>query len=220
MRRCPAESRVNTGPPLSAEPRVGYAADAAATAGVSMAQCKGLILSSRLRYVQEVHGPDAARRLSDALAPETQALLERRVLPHEWVPFSAFVDVNVTADRLLGSGDLSLCREMGAWGASASLPRIFALFMRLGSPMFLFERAAKLWDAHYDTGRMETKSDGPTAVRLAIHDFGQPHRAHCLSVLGWCARSIELTGARVETAVERKCRLRGDDCCELAAAWS
>ena len=185
-----------------------------------MAQCKGLNVSSRFRYVQEVHGEGAAQRVLAALAPDTRALLERHVLPHEWVAFSAFIDVNVVADRLLGRGDLSLCREMGSWAATANLPRIFRLFYRFGSPMFLFERAAKLWTAHYDSGRMETVRDPDGAMHLSIHEFGEPHRAHCLSVLGWITRSIEMSGAKVKSAVEKKCRLRGDDCCELVAQWT
>lgn len=185
-----------------------------------MAQCKGLNLSSRLRYVQEVHGEEASQRVTLALAPATRALLERRVLPHEWVPFSAFVDVNVVADRVLGKGDLALCREMGAWAASANLPRIFKLFYRLGSPMFMFERAAKLWSAHYDSGRMETQRGDADAMHLSIYEFGEPRRAHCLSVLGWISRSIEMSGAKVTSAVEKRCRVRGDDCCELVAHWT
>lgn len=56
--------------------------------------------------------------------------------------------------------------------------------------MFLFERAAKLWGAHYDTGRMETQRSADGTMSVSIHDFGQPHRAHCLSVLA--ARSLRL----------------------------
>lgn len=184
-----------------------------------MARCKGLNLSSRFRYVQEVHGDECARRLLAELAPDTRELLERHVLPHEWVPFSTFIDVNVVADRQLGRGDLSLCREMGAWAAAANLPRIFKLFYRFGSPMFMFERAAKLWSAHYDSGRMETRRDDDGLLHLSIHEFGEPHRAHCLSVLGWITRSIEMSGAKVELAAEARCRLKGDAWCELHARW-
>ncbi|MDP2269094.1 MAG: hypothetical protein Q8N23_13875 [Archangium sp.] len=185
-----------------------------------MAQCKGLILTSRLRYVHEVHGEEASQRLTRELAPETQALLERRVLPHEWVPFSAFIDVNVVADRMHGRGDLALCREMGAWAATTTLPRVFRFFYRFGSPMFLLERASKLWGAHYDSGRMETHRDDEGSVHLRIHEFGMPHRAHCLSVLGWFTRSIEMSGAKVNSSVEKRCRLKGDECCELVANWT
>lgn len=133
--------------------------------------------------------------------------------------FDAFIDVNVVADRLHGKGDLALCREMGAWAAAATLPRVFRFFYRFGSPMFLFERAAKLWSAHYDTGRMETRREPDGTMYLSIYDFGRPHRSHCLSVLGWVTRSIELSGAKVNSAGEKRCRLRGDECCELVAHW-
>jgi hypothetical protein len=185
-----------------------------------MAQCKGFLFTARLKYVQEKHGPEGSRRLHEQLAPQTQALIERHALPHEWVPFAAFIDVNVVADRLFGKGDLALCREMGAWSAEANLPRVFRFFYRFGSPMFLFERAAKLWGGHYDSGRMETMRDQDGAAHLVIYDFGEPHRAHCLSVLGWCVRSIEMSGAKVHSAAEQRCRLRGDECCEFVAHWT
>jgi hypothetical protein len=38
-------------------------------------------------------------------------------------------------------------------------------------------------------------------------------------VLGWAARSIELSGGVVLTATEERCRARGDETCELVARW-
>jgi hypothetical protein len=82
-------------------------------------------------------------------------------------------------------------------------------------------QGAKLWSAHYDTGRMDTRRDEDGMMHLSsIYDFGMPHRSHCLSVLGWCVRSIEMSGAKVNSAQEKRCRLRGDECCELVAHWT
>ena len=184
-----------------------------------MAQCKGLAVSSRLRWVQETHGPEALERLQASLSPVNQALLAQHVLPHAWVPMSLFIEVNVAADRMFGQGDLALCFELGAWAAEATLPKVFKLFYRLGSPMFIFERAAKLWSAHYDTGRLEPTRDPDGVVRLLIREVESPHRAHCLSVLGWAAKSIELSGSKRTLAEERHCRTRGAPHCELALAW-
>lgn len=185
-----------------------------------MAHCKGIIVNARLRWVQEHHGDAGFRDLLAGLAPATREVLDRHVLPHAWVPLSAFIDLNVVADQLFGKGDLALCRELGAWSASYNLPRIFKLFYRLGTPMFIFERAAKLWNAHYDSGRLEARRDADGVAHLEIHDFGQPHRAHCYSVLGWAEKSIELSGAKVLRAGEVKCRTQGHPHCELIASWA
>lgn len=185
-----------------------------------MAHCKGIIVNARLRYVHERHGDAGARSLLQRVQPATREVLDAHVLPHAWVPLKAFIDLNVVADEVFGKGDLELCREMGSWSATWNLPRIFKLFYRLGTPMFIFERAAKLWNAHYDSGRLEARRDDAGVAHLEIHDFDEPHRAHCLSVLGWAARSIELSGAKVTRAEEVRCRTWGDPCCELIASWS
>lgn len=57
-------------------------------------------------------------------------------------------------------------------------------------------------------------------VRLRIHDFGRPHRAHCMSVLGWAERSAELSGADIRFSDEVACRTRGAEACELFVEWS
>jgi hypothetical protein len=185
-----------------------------------MAHCKGIAVTARLKWVQRLHGDPGWARFRDALGDDTRDAVERHILPHGWVPMRTFVDVNVTIDRLFGAGDLRLCRELGAWAAQENLPKVFKLFYRLGTPTFIFERAAKLWTAHYDSGRLELDSPADKRAHLSLFDFAEPHRAHCLSVLGWAAKSIELSGAKVVESDEVRCRTRGDDRCELAVAWA
>jgi hypothetical protein len=64
-------------------------------------------------------------------------------MPHAWVPFDLFIDVNVEIDRLYGKGDLALCREMGRYGARLNLPTLYRIFYRLGSLGFILRKAAR-----------------------------------------------------------------------------
>ncbi len=96
---------------------------------------------------------------------------------------------------------------------------LYKLFYRLGSPLYIFRRAAQLWSVHYDSGQLAAMELGDRAARLEIVGFASPHRVHCLSVLGWATRSIELSGGTVVSADEERCRARGDDTCEMAVRW-
>jgi len=184
-----------------------------------MAHCKGIAVLSRLKWVHQHHGPEGAARLLDALSIGTRETLERHVLPHGWVPMLHFIELNVAADRLFGKGDLALCKVMGAWAAAENLPKLFRLFYRLGSPTFIFERASKLWSAHYDSGTLTLVEPGDTSCRLSLTGFDAPHRAHCLSVLGWVGRSVGLAGSTLVESDEVRCRTRGDPRCELLLRW-
>lgn len=183
-----------------------------------MAHCKGIAVSSRLKWVGVHHGDAGQARLLEALSAESRAAIERHILPHGWVPMRTFIDVNVAADQLFGAGDLSLCQEMGAWAARENVPRLFKLFYRLGSPSYLFERSPKLWSAHYDSGRLEIRS-GDADAQASLLDFVEPHRAHCLSVLGWISATVELAGKRVTESSEVSCRTQGAASCELRVSW-
>jgi hypothetical protein len=185
----------------------------------AMSSVKGSAVSARTRFVRERFGDAGLARLLDVLEPDHRARIERGLLAHDWVPFDLFVAVNVEADRLFGKGDLALALEMGRYAAEVNLPTLYKIFYRFGSPLYIFQKAARLWEVHYDSGKLIPVAEGQKAARMRILDFAHPHRSHCLSVLGWATRSIELSGATVEEAEEIKCRTRGDSHCEMFVRW-
>jgi hypothetical protein len=186
---------------------------------LAMIHVKGSAISARIRYIREKHGEDGLRAVLESLSPEDRAALEGRVLASAWVSYDLFVKLNVAADRKFGRGDYRVCYEMGKYSAEVNLPSIYKLFFRFGSPLFIFRKAARVWDVHYDSGRLVPMQDGPAAVRLRVEEFAQPHRAHCMSVLGWAVKSIELSGSTVTYAEEESCRLRGGTHCEFTLRW-
>jgi hypothetical protein len=180
---------------------------------------KGSAMNARLRFVRERYGDVGLMSLLAEVSPATRAVLEGNVLPQAWVPFTAFVELGEVLDRLYGRGDLQLCVTLGRYAAEVNLPTLYKLFYRLGSPLYIFRRAAQLWSVHYDSGQLAAMELGDRAARLEIVGFASPHRVHCLSVLGWATRSIELSGGTVVSADEERCRARGDDTCEMAVRW-
>ena len=158
-------------------------------------------------------------RLLPQCSLELRANLERGIHKAQWYPFEQFIELITTIDRLFGKGDLSLVEELARHGADANLTTIYRLFYKVGTTHWILGRAVRLWSAHYDSGYMEVATRGPKAAVLRIRGFATPHQAHCLSVQGWCERSIELSGGKDPILKEAKCRTRGDDLCQLEAKW-
>jgi hypothetical protein len=184
-----------------------------------VANVKGSALSSRVLWVQLEHGEGGFKRLLDAAGPDLRGSIEMGVNKAKWYPFEQFVEINVTLDKLFGQGDLGLVKSFGRFGADANLRTIYRLFYKIGSVQWILGRAVRLWSAHYDSGFLEVATRGPKTAILRIRGFASPHRAHCLSVLGWAERSIELSGGKRVISEESKCRTRGDEYCQLDATW-
>jgi hypothetical protein len=183
-----------------------------------MANVKGSAISARVSYVRERH-PEVWPRFLAALDAPTRAIAEGTILKSAWYPFESFVALNVVADQLLGQGDLKIVREIGRYAASANLPTVYRIFYRLGSPEFIINRAAALWQVHYDSGEAKAIEIRPGLAHFEVLRFVTPHPAHCRSVEGFMERSLELTGARGVRVTETACAARGDALCRFQAEW-
>jgi hypothetical protein len=181
-----------------------------------MPSVRGSALLTRVAFVKERYGEDGYKRLLPLLRPETRQVLTGRLEARSWHPFESFVDLNVRADALFGKGDNRLCFDMGAYGADRNLGTLYRVFFQLGSVSFIMEKAAGLWSQHYDSGRLVSASEGPKLNTLRIEEFAAPHCAHCFSVMGWAARSVELTGASLVGAQRTGCRNWRDSACVMA----
>jgi len=184
-----------------------------------VANVKGSALASRILWVQLEHGDAGYQRLLHQISPELRQTIEMGINKAKWYPFEQFIELNLVLDRLFGKGDLGIIKTLGKYGADANLTTIYRLFFKVGTVHWILGRAVRLWSAHYDSGFMEVATRGPKAAVLRIRGFSTPHPAHCLSVQGWCERSIELSGGKNVTLKESLCRTRGDELCQLDALW-
>jgi hypothetical protein len=170
-----------------------------------------------VQYIQS-RGPEAFRRFLGQLTPDTRARVEEGFLFDGWYPFEQYIEISKVLDRQLGTGDLQLCRDLGRYACDVNLPTLYRVFFRFGSVSFILRRAAAAWTIHYDEGQMLITAQGDDWVQLRMVGVPNPHRALCLSVLGWMVRACELSGGEVYDEHET-CRARGEQNCEFHFKW-
>lgn len=183
---------------------------------------KGSAITARVRFVRDHYGEPGVKRLKEALSAATRKRLDDKVMPHDWVPLEMFVEICTEIDRLYGRGDLALCRELGRFAAKVNLPTLYRIFYALGSPRFIVSRAVRVWEVHYDSGRIDAafvEKPPLEEATLTLRDFATPNKVHCLSVLGWAERSVELSGGEVSSATETTCRTQGADACRFVVTY-
>jgi len=180
---------------------------------------KGSALASRVNWVRLNHGPGGLDRLCEAVsAPLAQAIRDG-FKAATWYDFAAFIELNTEIDRVFGTGDGALIRELGRWGAEANLTTIYRLFYKVGTVRWVMARAARLWHLHYDAGRLTLRELAGNEIELGIEDVPDPHCAHCESVAGWAEKSIELSGGEGARVSISSCRHQGADVCRIRGRW-
>lgn len=109
-------------------------------------------------------------------------------------------------------------RGIGRHACDVNLPAFYRLFFEIGNIGYIISKAEVAWKVTYDFGTARVVDREPNAVTLRLEGVLEPRRAHCLSVLGWCARAGEISGAR-NARWEERCRALGDDVCEIRLYW-
>lgn len=178
---------------------------------------KGSALRARVQFARD-QGPEQYQRFFEALSPPARELIEEGFLPNQWYPYEIFCELTEVLDRELGEGDGSLIVEVGRYACDANLPAFYRLFFKMGNVGYIIGKAETAWKVTYDFGSIRVIDRDPGEVTLRIEGVVEPRRAHCLSILGWCVRAGEISGAR-NTRWEERCRTLGDEVCELRVCW-
>jgi hypothetical protein len=184
-----------------------------------LSNVKGSAFASRILWVRLNQGEAGIERLTRHVSPELGTLLRDGVVMSRWYPFELFVEINLALDRIFGAGDLAFIRSLGRHGADANLTTIYRLFYKVGTVKWILARASRLWGLHFDSGMMLVDSFPGREAALRVEGFTTPHKAHCLSVLGWVERSVELSGGNEVRCDEVACRLDGDPMCRIHVCW-
>lgn len=185
-----------------------------------MVQVKGSTLAPRLKFIKEHdHEGDKFALVAARLDAEFQKEIKNGIMQNQWYPLDYFNQLTRAIDAVFGRGDLSLIPELGRYSAEAGLNTIYKVFIKVGSPEFIVQRAVRVWGQYYSSGELETEVLGQRRVKITLKNFETPSRELCLSVLGWMQKTLEMSAGKSGKVTENKCRLKGDTVCEFLAEW-
>jgi hypothetical protein len=177
----------------------------------------GILKELRRRFGSDRVGA-AMPGWGDAVAKVTRERIGRS----EWYPYVAFGQLLVGAERELGEGKGTLCRELGGAAAKSDLSGAFAVLKLLASPRHLIGSCERVWPRYYrDAGRMEAVATRPERTVLRIHGFPSMVPAHCRMMEGWMIQAMAVLGAKVlPGACESVCMTHGGAYHEFVCTWT
>ncbi len=180
---------------------------------------KGFTIKGALAFAEKRYGPEGKAKVIAALDPESRKIAERLVLSSEWIPFRTQVALYEAIDRSFGTGDFSLCWDVGRFTSEDELGTINLIFLRLGKLEHWFRAASMMWGRYYSEGSLEVEAFDRGRGTILIRNFDPLSEAFCKDFSGWLQRTVELSGLKSVTIEHPQCVLSGGKVCEFRGRW-
>jgi hypothetical protein len=186
-----------------------------------MARVRGMAFLGIARYLKHHHGDDVLARIVADAPPVTRNTFARKIDGLSLQPYEAWIGLLRSADRLLGSGDLELCKTIGDLSARYDLDTIFKGYKLRPSAETMIRACTPIWSMYNDdAGAMEALDTRPERTVLCITGFPEMDPAHCKLMEGWMIAAMDVVGARVlPGARETECAAQGGRFHEFSCRW-
>lgn len=183
---------------------------------------KGTLLIARMKYLR-ARGPDDADRVLRRMSQADQQTLRGILLPSSWYPADLLLRLEMTIVALLARGERrELFVDMGRFTADTNLGPSGTQrpYLRESDPHFVLKNVPRMYATQHSDGTRTYTQDGARAAIIRTVSGEVPDPEDCLTAIGWLRRAVELSGGRVVTVDEVRCRARGADCCEYVCRWA
>jgi len=172
---------------------------------------KATSIIDTIDVARELLGPPTFAEVVGALPPATRSLIERRLLPVEWVPVDEWMPfIQALLDRGF-RGDEEQLRRLARKVCERDFNTFYKVILKiLISPDFLLERAAKLWRTYHDSGELKVvsreKRGGRVHILLRVERLQTQYAVFGVLMQGFIEQLFHMTGAR-DVRVERQVKV-------------
>ena len=170
-------------------------------------QIKGMILKSRLTYLEKRFGPDALSKVLPLMKGRSKEVMadHKNIRATGWYPFSINKELDMAIFLAFGKGDERLYKDMGGFSNefqdSVSSVDIFS------SPWKFLRLQANAFPRFWRPGRLElieVKTSGDCEAIMKFHEV-RSCRTNCLTNIGFLEKGLEMCGAQDIKVWETKC---------------
>ena len=181
---------------------------------------KGAVLLARGAFVRDEFGEAAWKRVVEGTSEGARRVLGGSILSASWYPFQVNQELDEAILKVVGRGDRSIFKKLGAWSARQNLSGAHKSFLAPGDPQAFLARTGSIYRSYYDQGHRTYEASGPTSGVMTTYDAGTFSANDCLTVVGWYEEALTMCGARDVVIAEQSCRASGAPQCRYQLRWS
>lgn len=181
---------------------------------------KGAGFKAEYAYLLKRFGIEGLEKVKAALSEnDRQELFSRPILPVSWYDFQAYMNLILTADKILGQGDMALVKEAGYHCARDNFKGVYKFFISLTSPRFILNNSEKVWQQYYDRGKILVEWPGEKHCVLKITDAPDIPLHHEWDQIPTMEETLWISGGKNVRVRHLKCIAWRDPHCLVDVTW-
>jgi hypothetical protein len=176
-----------------------------------MSSIKGLVLMSRLEYLEEKYGIKIYKGFLKKISTDEVNFSRQPVDGAHTYSDSLLVRIDQILLEDYFDNDLDEFKQLGKWSANNFIYRYFGLYVDKSDPQGFLAQYARLRDRLIGSGEMALQVPAKKNILVSI-DYGQPiPKSVCLSEQGFIAGGMNLCGAAKIEISEKTCASDSDN---------
>lgn len=182
-------------------------------------KAKGVAVGSIPEFVRTCF-PDGFRPWLSSLPESSRTIFENPIATDGWYPIdeAVIVPTQSICDTFYEK-DPAGAWEAGRFSAQQALKSVHRIFIKVGSPLFVVDRAAGIFTAYYRPSRAVVAEKRPDRAVIHLVEFGRPHDLVDRRIAGWIEMALELSGCENLTVSITQSLAHGDPQTEFVAEW-
>jgi hypothetical protein len=182
-------------------------------------EIKGTALISLQEYVRKKH-PDRFEEWLNSLPEPSRNIMASSILTNSWYPIQdAIIEPTKKICDLFYNGDIKGAWEAGRYSAEHALKGIYKIFVKIGSPEFILNKASRILPTYYKLSEMETVITKPKSSILRVTKFSKPSIYLDYRIGGWIEKALEISGCEGLSVKITKSLAKGDSVTEYLSEW-
>ena len=183
-------------------------------------EVKGAALVSTRDFIRRKFGEAGYKKWLTELHENIARIYSDSLLVSKWYPLkeSLTEPTQIMCDMFYGS-DVKGAWETGRHSADYSLKGIYRLFVKMGSPQFIAQKASIILPLFYKPSRMSAVMLNDTSGSIKIHEFNDICDIIENRIGGWIEMALELSGCKLVHFEIAKSLASGEEYTEFIVNW-
>jgi antitoxin component YwqK of YwqJK toxin-antitoxin module len=183
-------------------------------------EVKGVSVRSVREYIEK-NFPGKYAEWIESLPDPSKKIYKDFIRVNEWYPISAGLAIPLKAvGNIFYNGNWKdAVWKMGRFSADEALSGIYKIYVKLGSPRHIIDRAGRVMSAYFSNSEIKVTSDVKNQLTMQILRFDEPDEAIEYNIAGWIERALEISGCKNINLSVRKSLARKDAMTEYYVMW-